>query len=96
MSAPIDLDTIRGTVLDRLERDARTVRLAVLGAATTELALFVVAFRLIDWHDRTQLLLFVLSVLGYTIVVLGLVALGAHVSRTVGCALAAIDPDVTS
>ena len=36
---------------------------------------------LIDWKDRTHVLLLVFSVLGYTIVLLGLAALGAHVSR---------------
>jgi formate-dependent nitrite reductase membrane component NrfD len=53
----------------------------MLGAAGVEALMLVIALRLIDWRDHTQVLIFVMSILGYTIVVLGLVALGAHVSR---------------
>jgi len=49
------------------------------------------ALWLIDWKDRTHILMFVMAVLGYTIVVLGLVALGAHVSRACNRVVAVIE-----
>jgi hypothetical protein len=87
-----DLDDIRRTVLDRVERGDRLVRLATLGAAAVELALITLALLYVDWKDRLQVLLFLFSVISYTIVVLGLVALAGHVTRTVGRVLSAIDP----
>ena len=75
------VDAIREGVLRRMEQQARTVRIAVLGAAGIEALMLGIAINLIDWKDRTHVLLLVFSVLGYTIVLLGLAALGAHVSR---------------
>jgi hypothetical protein len=85
------LDTIREGVLAQMERAERNVRLGILGAALVELALFAVALVMVDLHNRVERLVFVMSVFGYTIVALGLVALGAHVTRTVGRVIAAID-----
>ena len=75
------VDDIREGTLRRMERHANTVRITILGAAAVEGLMLVLALWLIDWSNRTHLLVFVMSVLGYTIVVLGLFALGAHVSR---------------
>ena len=75
------VDAIREGVVRRMEQQARTVRIAVLGAAGIEALMLGIAINLIDWKDRTHVLLLVFSVLGYTIVLLGLAALGAHVSR---------------
>ena len=86
-----NLDEIRLGVLDQMERSERGVRLAVLGAALVESALFGVALVMIDWSSRLERVLFVLSILSYTIVALGLVALGAHVTRTAGRLLIALD-----
>ncbi|MGI8497313.1 MAG: hypothetical protein ACR2OG_07010 [Gemmatimonadaceae bacterium] len=86
------LDTIRSGVLDRMERAERNVRLGILGAAVAELALFAFAFTMVDWHNRVERLLFVFATLSYTIIALGLVALGAHVTRSVGRVVAAMDP----
>jgi len=85
------LDSIRNSVLTRMERAERNMQLGILGAALTELALFVIAFRLVDMNNRLERLVFVLSVLSFTIVVLGLAALGAHVTRSVGRVLAVMD-----
>lgn len=90
MSAP-NLDEIREGVLNRMERHARVLRLAVYGAALVEMLMLGIALWLIDWQDRTHLLLLVLSVLGYTVVLLGLVGLGSHVSRTAGRVIAALE-----
>jgi hypothetical protein len=85
------LDAIRRRVLDRMARAERNMRLGIAGAAIAELALFVIAFAMLDWQSRLERMLFVFAILGYTIVVLGLVALGAHVTRSVGRVLAAMD-----
>ncbi|HEX9937136.1 MAG TPA: hypothetical protein VGB15_08430 [Longimicrobium sp.] len=87
-----NLDTVRGSVLTRMERADRLVRLAIYGATAVELALFAVAIYLVDWDNRLEKLLFVFSVLSYTIIALGLLALGGHVTRSVGRVLAAMDP----
>jgi hypothetical protein len=92
MPAPDRLDDVRHSVLDRMERAERMVRLALFGAALAELALFAIALVMVDWHDRIERLLFLFSVITYTIIALGLAALGAHVSRSVGRVLAAIGP----
>ena len=78
-------------VLSQLERDAQRVRLAVIAAAMIEGLLLVIALLRIDWANDMHVLLFVFSVLGYTIVVLGLGALGAHMSRVGGRVVAALD-----
>ena len=85
------LDAIRGSVLDQMERAERNMRFGSVGAALTELLLLVVAFALVDWQNRLERLLFIFAILGYTIIVLGLVALGAHVTRSIGRVLAAME-----
>lgn len=90
MQAQRKEDVVTG-VLDRMERHARMMKLAILGAAGVEGLLLVVALLIVDWADNTHVLLFVLSILGYTIIVLGLAALGAHVSRVGARVVAALD-----
>jgi hypothetical protein len=85
------LEEIQAGVLDRMERADRLVRATIIGAALLEAGLFAVAIYLVDWKDPTQRLLFIFSVLSYTIVALGLVALGGHVTRSVGRVLAALE-----
>ena len=84
------LDDIRGSVLDRMERAERNMKLGIFGAALAELALFAIAFVMIDWDVRLEKLLFVFAILTYTIIALGLVALGSHVSRSAARILAAL------
>jgi hypothetical protein len=79
------------SVLDRMEHYERTKRLAIIAAAAVEAALLAVALVKVNWRDDTQLLLFIFAVLGYTIIVLGLVAVGAHVSRVGARVVAALD-----
>lgn len=86
-----DLDRLRASVLDRIERSDRLVRGAILLAGLFELVLLVSSFMLIDWNDRLQRLAFVLAICGYTIVALGLVALAGHVSRVGDRVLAALE-----
>jgi hypothetical protein len=90
MQAHPTQDVVTG-VLDRMEQHARTTKLAILGAVAVEGLLMVIALLKVNWADTMQLLLFIFSVLGYTIVALGLVALGAHVSRVGARVVAALD-----
>ena len=85
------LDAIRGSVLARMERADRNMRLGIFGAVFVELLLFGAAFALVDMSDRLERLIFVMSILSYTIILLGLAALGAHVTRSVGRVVAAMD-----
>ena len=85
------MDAVRQSVLTRMERAQRGMRLAIAGAAVAEMALLVLAITLVDLSDPVQRLVFVLSLLSYTIIALGLVALGAHVTHTVSRVLAAVD-----
>ena len=87
------LDAIRQGVLDRMERHERNMRLAIAGAAIIELGLLATLLLLVDWGDRTQTIVVITALLSYTIVALGFVALGAHVSRTIGRVLLAIDSE---
>lgn len=86
-----NLDNIRSSVLDRMERSRNVMRYALLGAAIAEAGLFAVAFMLLDFSIRLEKILFIFFVLTYTILALGMVALGAHVSRTAGRILAAME-----
>ena len=79
------------SVLDRIEQHSRHVRLAVLGAAAVEALLLVVCLTLIDWQNDLHVLLFLLSVLTYSVIALGLLALAAHVSRVGARVVAALD-----
>lgn len=91
-----ELDNVRMGILDRMERDERLVRHSIIGAALLEALLFVAAFRLLDFGDPLHKILFIFFTLSYTIVVLGLIALGAHVSRTVGRVLVAVEAAAAS
>ena len=95
MPAP-DLDLVRADVLDRMEKSDRLVKGAILLGALFELLLFVVAFLVVDWRDPVQRLVFVLAVTGWSIVVLGLVALGGHVTRVGDRVLAALGAHAAS
>ena len=85
------LDSMRESVLDRMEAGQRLVR-SVLGAAVLlEVAMLIACILLVDWGDRTQVLLFVIFILSYFIIMLGMVTLGAHVTNATARILAALD-----
>ena len=62
MSSP-DLDFIRGTVLDRMERQNTWLKVTIGAAAVAEALLFVLVLWLADFHDRTHMLIVVSAVL---------------------------------
>ena len=86
-----NLDSVRARVLDRVDAAERHFRLAFFGAAVLE-ALFLGVFLFAaDFSNKTHMLLLIGLTMSYTIVILGLVALGAHVNRSTLRILQAID-----
>lgn len=85
------VDRMVSGVLDRMERQARLSRTALVAAVAVEALLLALVLLLTDWNDGAQRLLVVVGVLGYTIVGLGLAALAAHVSRVGTRIVAALD-----
>lgn len=91
MSEKVNLDGLRSEVLARINRSERNFKLAFFAAVAVE-ALFLVAFFLAaDFSNRMHLLLLIATVGNYSIVLLGLVALGAHMNRGVLRILKAIE-----
>jgi hypothetical protein len=87
----VDLDRVRGAALDRIERGARAYRAAFVAAAAVEAAFLVSFVALADFSNRLHVLLLLSTVAVYTLVALGLMALGAHVSWCAGRILRALD-----
>jgi hypothetical protein len=91
MSDQINLDQVRAAALTRINRSERNFKLAFFAAVIVESA-FVVSFLLLaDLSNRLQLLLLISTVSCYSIVVLGLVALGSHINRSALRLLTAIE-----
>ncbi len=93
---PGDADAVRQSVLDRMEREERVVRLAIVAAAVLEGLFFLAALLIMDWNDDTHRLIVVLSLLSYMILGVGLIALGAHISRSVTRIVAVLEGNGTS
>jgi len=91
MVEPVKLDEVRAAALIRINRSERNFKLAFFAAALVEM-LFVVSFLLLaDLSNRVHLLLLISTVSCYSIVVLGLFALGAHINRSALRVLTAIE-----
>lgn len=91
MSEKVNLDEVRAAALTRIDRSERNFKLAFIGAGIVE-SLFVVSFLLLaDLTNRLHLLLLISTVSCYSIVVLGLMALGAHINRGVARVLKAVE-----
>ena len=91
MAEPVKLDEVRAAALIRINRSERNFKLAFFAAGLVEM-LFVVSFLLLaDLSNRVHLLLLISTVSCYSIVVLGLVALGAHINRSALRVLTAIE-----
>ncbi|HET8782159.1 MAG TPA: hypothetical protein VFM63_07060 [Pyrinomonadaceae bacterium] len=87
----VNLDEVRAAALARVERSERYFKLAFFGAGFVEVAFIVSFILLADLSNRMHLLLLISTVSCYSIVVLGLFALGAHVNRGVARLLKAIE-----
>jgi hypothetical protein len=91
MAQTIDLDGVRAAALARIDRSERNFKLFLFGAFVVESLFIVSFFMLADLSNRLHLLLLISTVSCYTIVVLGLFALGAHINRGVARLLKAIE-----
>ena len=91
MERSVNLDAVRAAALARIDRSERNFKLAFIGAGIVETA-FIVGFLLLaDLSNRLHLLLLVSTVSCYSIVVLGLFALGAHINRGIARVLKAVE-----
>lgn len=75
------IEEARRDALDRVDRTERDYKLVFLAAAVVESAFLAGYLLLADFSNRLHVLLLIASVAIYSIVALGLVALGAHVKR---------------
>ena len=91
MAQSVNLDTVRAAALARVDRSERNFKLAFMAAAIVESAFIVVFLMLADLSNRMHLLLLISTVSCYSIVVLGLVALGAHINRGVARILKGVE-----
>lgn len=92
MSEANNIDNVRRATLDRVDRTERHYKTAFIGAAILEI-LFLAGFLLLaDFKsNRVHLLLFLATIAIYSIVALGLVALGALANRNALRILKAIE-----
>ena len=91
MSTDGDLDRIRKGALERIERSERNYKAAFFFAALLE-ACFLAGFLLLaDLHNRLHLLLLISTMAVYSIVGMGLVALGSYVRKQTHMILKALD-----
>ena len=91
MSETVDLDRVRAAALKRIERSERNFKLAFLAAAIIEVTFIVSFLFLADLSNRMHLLLLISTVSCYSIVVLGLVALGEWINRGIARVLKAVE-----
>ncbi|HVF57775.1 MAG TPA: hypothetical protein VM934_16605 [Pyrinomonadaceae bacterium] len=91
MSEVNNIDAVRGAALDRIQRSERNYKAAFYGALAVE-ALFLPGFLLLaDFSNRMHLLLLIATVAVYTILALGLLALGFYINRSTLRVLKAIE-----
>lgn len=91
MTTEKNFDSTRRAALDRIDRSERAYRAFFFAAAAAEAAFLAGFLLLADFGQRLHVLLLLAAVATYTIVALGLLALGQHVSRCTWRVLKAID-----
>jgi hypothetical protein len=91
MAQRVNLDEVRAAALARIDRSERNFKLAFGAAAIVEFAFLVSFVLLADLSNRMHLLLLISTVSCYTIVAVGLFALGAHINRGVARVLKAVE-----
>ena len=75
------INEIRLNTLNQIERNERNYKFSFVGAAFVEL-LFLIAFLLLaDFSNRVHVLLLIMTIVIYTMMAFGLLALGLHVNR---------------
>jgi hypothetical protein len=91
MTERVNLDEVRAAALARIDRSERNFKLAFFAAAIVEFAFLVSFLLLADLSNRVHLLLLISTVSCYTIVAVGLFALGAHINRGIARVLKAVE-----
>jgi len=93
MSAPNQLTLLRLVFIPFLVTAVmeRNFKLAFYGAMFVETAFILSFILLADLSNRLHLLLLISTISCYSIVILGLFALGAHINRAVARVLKAIE-----
>jgi hypothetical protein len=91
MAQNVDLDSVRAAALARIDRSERHFKLAFIGAAVVEFLFLAIFLLLADFSNKVHMLLLISTVSCYTIVVLGLFALGAHINHGIARVLKAMD-----
>ena len=86
-----DLDRLRANALQKIDAAERWFRAALFGAVFFEALFTLGILYFIDWHDRLQLLIVCCTGVIYMPIVLGLIALGAHMNRCTLRVLARLD-----
>ncbi len=81
MSNVNNINAVRKTALDRIDRSERHYKVTFFGAALIEVFFFAGFILLADFSNRTHVLLLITTVAIYSILALGLVALGVHINR---------------
>ena len=91
MAPNVNLDSVRAAALERIDRSERNFKLAFFAAAIIEAAFIVTFLLLADFSNRMHVLLLISTVSCYSIVVLGLVALGEYTNRGLARVLKALE-----
>ena len=76
-----EANNARLNALAQIERTEKHYKMAFFGAVAIEAVLMAALLLLVNPHDKVQLLLLAGFIGSYSIIVLAIVALGAHVSR---------------
>src|SRR5215813_1998345 len=91
MAETTHLNGLRNEALNRMERSERNFKIAFCSGLVIE-GLFLVGFFLIaNFKDPLHILLLISTIASYSIIIFGLIALGAHVSRNTQSVLRAIE-----
>ncbi len=85
------LDQATESVLERMETGRRLMRIGIGAASLLELAMLAACVLLVDWGDRQQVLLFLIFLLSYFILVLGMLALAGHITSATARILAVLE-----
>lgn len=86
-----NIDEVRTAALARIDRTERNFKLAFFGAAIVEMAFILTFLLLADLSNRLHVLLLISTVSCYSIVILGMVALGTHINRGIARVLKAVE-----
>lgn len=91
MSDVNNIEGARRSALDRVDRTERNYKVTFFFAAVIEAAFLLGFLLLADFSDRTHMLMLIATIAIYTLVALGLVALGTHANRNTLRILRAIE-----